>query len=798
MPSNQKVFLTRYSSLHSLLLSLTAVASLSVSSALAQDNLRLEEIIVTAEKREQALQDVPISISAFDEGKLEKYGIDEIEDIGANVPNLFLNSFNNDPTTVRLFIRGIGQNDAQITQDPSVALYLDGVYIGTSIGSGVEAMDLQRIEVLRGPQGTLYGRNATGGAVNLISARPTTDGFSFKQSITGGNLDLFKAKTVLNIPVTDKLAVKLVGLTSDRDGVVENNGLGEDFGVEDRRAGRFDLRFLASDQTTVDYSFDYSDIADTQRLEQIRGGAEVAFPVAAPFDFNTVNPLIPPGEVTVVPQLTTQFVEPPSGRRLDSITSAREIEETDLQVFGHALNISHEINDSTTFKSITAIREFELIAPHDGTPMVNSGIPLAVVASTNVGFNVGDLLGGVAFPVSSSVNSFKFEQISQEFQFVGSHDSEIGAVDYVAGLYLYEDEATLSPTGVTIAGPRLESFASTQNRSQALYGQATITPDWNESLHVTVGARYSQDERDGFRINENTQSFVDLGGPGVVVGANYNKDFSQFNPSLTLAYDVTDEQNIYAKVVTGYKSGGTSQRSANPVNFAGGFSEEEITSYELGYKGSLLDGRASVAAAAFFMDIDGFQASIQTGPTAGDRDFFGIDNTEIKGVEIDVTLLLFEGLVATVGYGHLDTELGADNSSGLQSGSGTPLATTFTDSIAYAPENSVTASLDYVMSLDLAELGFFIGYSYQDGSVTSINVADDAPLDDRGLIDANISLRGIEVGAGDVSLSLWGKNLTDQEYRIIDSASLAGQGISSWATYGDPRTYGLTLTYEYQ
>ena len=161
-----------------------ALAAISgfVSSGIAvaqQSRLMLEEVIVTAQKREQTLQDVPISVAAFDTSKLQKMGIDELEDIGAKVPNLFINNFNNDSSTVRLFIRGIGQNDVQLTQDPSVALYIDGVYVGTSVGSGMETVDLQRIEVLRGPQGSLYGRNATGGAVNLISQRPNLDAVGF-------------------------------------------------------------------------------------------------------------------------------------------------------------------------------------------------------------------------------------------------------------------------------------------------------------------------------------------------------------------------------------------------------------------------------------------------------------------------------------------------------------------------------------------------------------------------------------------------------------------------------------------
>ncbi|MCZ6830169.1 MAG: TonB-dependent receptor, partial [Gammaproteobacteria bacterium] len=169
----------------------------------------LEEVLVTAQKREQSLQDVPISVAVLGEDMLRTRGIDTLTDIGANVPNLFVNPVNNTPTSVRMFIRGIGQNDVQLTQDPSVALYLDGVYVGTSIGSGFEGVDVARLEILRGPQGTLYGRNASGGAVNIVTRRASVDSWDFRQDLTVGILGVFKANSVINAPMFDKAAVKL-------------------------------------------------------------------------------------------------------------------------------------------------------------------------------------------------------------------------------------------------------------------------------------------------------------------------------------------------------------------------------------------------------------------------------------------------------------------------------------------------------------------------------------------------------------------------------------------------------------
>ncbi|NQX89344.1 MAG: TonB-dependent receptor [Halioglobus sp.] len=233
-----------YPTLYLLILTGTTLTT-GMSTHGAADNLALEEVMVTAQRRTESLQDVPISIVALGQQTLEIRAIDELEDIGLDIPNFTVNTFPSDSTTIRLFIRGIGQNDAQITQDPSVALYLDGVYIGTSVAAGFEGVDVERIEVLRGPQGTLYGRNATGGAVNIITRRASIDGIEFRQDLTAGNLNKLQSKTLLNIPLGNSVAAKINYNYTTRDGIVKNRGPGEDFMNEDRKTLVADLRWLA-------------------------------------------------------------------------------------------------------------------------------------------------------------------------------------------------------------------------------------------------------------------------------------------------------------------------------------------------------------------------------------------------------------------------------------------------------------------------------------------------------------------------------------------------------------------------
>ena len=752
-----------------------AAALTSIPTLISAQELALEEVIVTAQKREQSLQDVPISVSAFTADMLQTMGIDELEDINANVPNLVLNPFNNDATTVRLFIRGIGQNDVQLTQDPSVALYIDGVYVGTSVGSGMETVDLQRIEVLRGPQGTLYGRNATGGAINMISQRPDMDALGIKQRIDAGNYGLFKSRTSVNIPFGGKAGLKLAYLHSEREGLTDNEGEGSDWAEEERKAWRVDLTAQLSDTLRLDYAYDYTESEDTSRIEYIH---------------NAVNPAS-----------LASFTSPLRDDRPDEATAARGVRPGDVEVFGHNLTLSWDLNDNLTVKSITGYREVDSRFEHDGTPTVN------IFGSNSASF---------------SDRGTEFEQFSQEIQLIGDAWDE--QLEIVAGVYYYEDDARQTVFAASsVLGPRNPNdFTTSENDSLAVFTQLTYTPAGMNQWHFTLGARYSKDERKAFRVNENSPTFAALGGftaancadpyfqgagcpadpDGQIAGAGYNEKFDNLNPSLTIAYDVNPDLNVYAKVVTGYKSGGTSQRSANPVSFGEGFEEEDVISYELGLKGLFWDSRLSFNAALFRIEVDGFQASVQTGATAGDRDFTPIDGTEIAGAELDATVLLSKDLELSLGYGYLDTEMGVDTLDTLLS-TGTVQVTEVVSEISYAPENSFTASLNYSRDLSFAELGVFLGYAYQDGAVTSLNVFDNIPTDDRGLWNADITLAGMEMLGGNVRISLWGKNLADEEYLIINTGSLrelfpgGALGLSPWSTWGDPRTYGATIEYNY-
>ena len=735
----------------------------------------LEEVFVTAEKRVESLQDVPISIVAFNQAALENLGISDIKDLAAKVPNVQIGEFTGSSTTVRLFIRGVGQGDVQVTQDPSVALYMDGVYIGSSVGTAFETADLERIEVLRGPQGTLYGRNATGGAINIITREADPSGLRIKQIFNVGNLGLFRSTSLINVPIMGVAAVKLAYTSYDRDGWVDNIGNGDNFAIEDRETFTTDFHWDIGDTQALNYRYSQNSIKDTSRLSQA-----LAFDPNAPLASLIVfqNPQV---DANGIPVEATD-------KRLDKATAFDEQQKGDVQIHAHTLNYEWQFNEMMTFKSITGYRDVNAFTQ-------NSQVPTA------------SLLG--IYSITNGLPDTSFNQFTQEFQLLGDSDT----INWVGGLFYYEDESEETNNGNSsgseaIPAGVLIDYTSTKNKSLAAFGQMTWTPPHlGGSWHFTFGARYSDDNRKAFRDNNR----ISYGFGGVPNGipsfqANYDKDFSKFNPAFTVDYDLNDFSNVYAKVVTAYKSGGTSQRSTSLINFQKGFDEEDLTSYEVGYKGDLADSRVRVNAAVFYMQYDGYQQSVSTGNTPGERDFVNIDSADIYGLEFDLSVAVTERLIGSFNYGYLNSSFGPNLISylGLDANAldGLSLRTDeLTDDLALAPSHSATVSLDYTRSVSYGVFSANINSQYQSKTNSGI-INPTGYLDTRTLLGATTSLSEIELGSGYgyLKVMLWGKNLTDEEYTIgsIRQGAFDDLGfIGGVATFGDPRTYGIALEYEF-
>lgn len=692
------------------------VAALASGSALAQ--VALEEVVVTAQKRQEFIQDTPISLVSLGTEQLENFKIRDVTDLSGNVPNLQVSPHTNSATTPRVFIRGVGNFDDQITQDPSVAIYMDGVYIGRNQGMGTEVADIERIEVLRGPQGTLYGRNATGGAINFVTRAPDLGQWGASQELTFGRRSEFRSRTMINLPLGEAVAARAAYLKSDRDGFVKNAGQGPStYGDQRHAAQRVDLLYQPDGRFELRYGYDRSTMKDSPYY-------------------------LAPTEAGQSPRRPSR-----------SHAGGQQIKRGDVTTYGHQLTMSWDVQDELTLRSITAYRDLDSYVFQD--------------------YLSGTGRSGTPFNIDSWVDQ---HQYSQELQLVGSALDH--RLDYTLGVYWFKekgDGVTLNNYLAHQVQERLR--AKVENRALALFGQATYTPDVLEQrLHLTAGLRWSEDKR---RAGLDTNSGQGAG----------SKRFEQLSPALTLAYDLTDDAHVYAKVTEGYKTGGFNVRASTMAFFEQGFDEETLRSWEAGLKSQWFGNRLRANAAVFQADYKDIQVSTQADysqPTSAD--IINAGRATIKGAELELTALLAQGLVASLQYGYLDA--GYDR---IVNVFGEKVTGDY--ALVNAPRHSYTLDVSWDVARTPAGLVLAnVNYTWQDEKFIRAERRPEAyVIDDYGLLNARLSLEEIPgIPVGELSLSLWGRNLENKSYAFLDAPLLGG-----FRGWGEPRSYGVDLKWEF-
>ncbi len=677
----------------------------------------LEEVVVTAQKVEQSLQDTPISIAVLDNDAIQRLGVTNVGDIGSLVPNLAIRPHGASPTTLRFFIRGIGGADSQITQDSPVAMYLDGVYIARNMGLAADVADIERIEVLRGPQGALYGRNTTGGAVNIITKRPSGTS-EFSQLLTFGRFDQVRSKTTLDLPVTKNLSAKAGYEHSQRDGWIENSGAGSDFHEYDRDATRLDVRWNPMESTTVDYAFDYSKSKYTTVYWHMNEPNAQFAGVLTP----------QPNRVSIAKLLTP-------------------VKDSEDRSSGHTLtvNIDTALGE---LKSITAYRELEQKAYAD-----YSGNP------------------DIALFLNNPLNVDQ-DQWSQELNLIGSSANE--RLDYIAGIYYFTESAReLATDQIPIFGVNSDRNIAAKNESWAGYGKLTWRTDASSPWSYSFGARFTRDKREGTSRGAVLQQ-------GSLTSNNVS-------PSLIINYDLRDNISFYTSVTSGYKSGGFNMRQ---TEFAEAFDEENLVSWELGWKSELLERRLRFNGALFYMDYSDIQLDIlvpdQPNPALTITQNAG--KAEIYGLESDIVFALTGTARASVSYAYLGNdvrEVKNDDADLWQ--------------VPYAIKHSINATLDAdVLQTSLGLVNFSIDYAWRDESDAPALKRPGFNIDPYGLLNSRLSLTGNDwFGKGGYRLSVWGKNLLDEEYYLDSLGSFAGLYANRITSYGEPRTYGIDLEYRF-
>ncbi len=708
---------------------LVALTALLAAPAGAQEQLSpvgLEEVIVTAQRRAESLQDAPISIVALSGETLETRGIQGLTDLQADVPGLIPSRHPNSAATVRLFVRGIGQGNDQITYDPKVALYVDGVYMARFQGLAVEVAELERIEVLRGPQGTLYGRNTTGGAINFITRAPQLGEFGFRQDLTAGNRDRFSSRTRVNVPMGEKAAAELSYLRVREDGFVRNAGTGVPrFGDQDRQVWRAAFLWQPNERVDLRYTFDQSELEDT------------------------------PVWMAAVPLYPAE-----ADRPTVSSPTVTDLIANDIAGLGHNLTVAFEINESLTLKSITSYREFSNFTYMPYHPGLLAPPPFLI--------NIVDM---------------DQDQVTQEFQLIGTaFDSRM---EYVAGAYYFDESAASHDTNVlplTAGGMRIDRHPTADNGAFAVYGQATYTPSaFSERLHLTGGGRWSQDEREATKQDTTTLA------NGMVVPAprgTADRTFTDFSPSAAVVYDITDDLSVYAKVATGYQTGGFNLTASTMARFAEGFGPEYADSYELGLKSIWFDNRLRLNAALFTTERTDMQVSVPDPNNLSVTDMFNAGKATINGFELDVAARPVPALDLSLAYAWTEARFDRITNS---------LGQNVKDLYAYdqVPRHkaSVTAGYEWP-GTRLGVPSASVTYSYQSKMDASPSIG--AVIGSYGLLDARVGLAEIPVAGGNLRFSLWGRNLTDEEYQIFHFIYVVPT-----AMFGDPRSYGADLTLEF-
>jgi iron complex outermembrane receptor protein len=749
----------------------------------------LGEIVVTATKRETNLQKTPISMNVVTADIIKERHVQSLLDLADGaVPSLRVATFEARQTALTIGIRGIVPLDAnQPAREQGVGVYIDGVYMGRQHGLNAALFDMERVEVLKGPQGTLFGRNTEGGALSLVSKAPSGE-FGGRASGGFGNYGSYNGEIHLDLPEFYNLSVKLDGVAQYQGAVTKNPLAGQTgFGYFDRRGGRIAVRWKPSADITNDFSYDngwdsnspfYSQLLNYNPNGCVAGAVTRACSTPGT-SFVTVT-----GTVKSLPAIVQVNGQTRMKVADIGVPQAPSVDRT----HGFTNTLKWKIAPEIELRSITAWRGVS------SEQWDNSGGAHRVPVYAPNG----------AFSRYSLANLWQ-HQFSQELQAVGT----IGMVDYVAGVFYFNEHVSdnaatpnsniwnADGTGYTI-NPAVftNPFASIDRasvaNSKSIAGYAQATANFTDALHVTVGGRYTHDEKTGTLVTFRNAAN----------GNRLDKTWNKFNPMATVAYDVNADTHVYAKWATGYRAGGASSRSPTYR----GFDPETVTSYEVGLKADLFDRRARFNIAGYIMERKNSQVDfnaifVSNGSNVNVLETVNVPGTtKIRGIEADLTVKPIDGLTLNASYAYTYTKL--------------PLVTNpFTGIqqnvyIVFTPRNAASGSIDYEVPANIgdATLRFHLDGNYSQATQTFDQFA--TKNDSAVLFNGRISLADIPVSSGGQKLTVgvWGRNIFNEAhvYRRDPSNSIPAFGagtngninniLGDYGNFNAPRTYGIDAT----
>ena len=749
--------------LHPLAAAITLSCGVTAMAADSNTTRALEEVTVTVQKREQSLQDVPVAVTALSGEQLDNMGVQALDQVARQAPNVTLEASRATNSTLTAYIRGIGQQDPLWGFEPGVGVYIDDVYFARPQAALLDVFDVERIEVLRGPQGTLYGKNTIGGAVKYVTRSIAGDA-STKISLAVGSHNQRDIKASAAMPlVEDKFWIGAAFASLSRDGYGEYVGPqfeGEENGNKDVFAYRLSMEAQPTDALNLVLNYD-----NTSDDSNLRGGY----------------------------RMTDGFLD--GAAPLENVHDTRSgMDPTGQQVNseGMALTVSYDLSEAVQFKSITANREGD--------------------QQTAIDFD-SEQLGLVEAPYFVTSD----EQFSQEFQLIFTGEKLSG----VAGLYYFDGDAfgafdldvykSLYNDGTNpLIGTR--TIGSVNTVSKALFANGTY--QFNDAWSMTLGGRYSKDEKttDGFFSSYNV-----LAGAGdfnnQIVSTDFTDSvtFSDFSPRASLEFFASEDVMLFASYSKGFKSGGFDPRAnvAALPQSAEPFDSEVVETVELGMKSELLDGRLRLNATLFNNDYTDMQVKTSVGIDIdgdGNSDSFAgqvINAGSASGLggELEAIALLTDNLSANLTVGIINAEF--DEVMLLNRATDQVENAADLMVVSYTPESTVNFGLTYDTSAFGGELMLNANASYR----SEVHMYEiETPLDQEGytLFDINAVWMS---PAQNWTLGLHGKNLTDEEYRTsgypftgIDDGTTPAQpnlANSLVGYYGAPRTITASLSYQF-
>jgi iron complex outermembrane receptor protein len=767
----------------------------------------IEEVVVTARRREETVQTVPIPVTAMTGDQLQERGVVNVADIDRLTPNMDFQFAGSSRNSAQIFLRGIGQVNWSPPQDPKVGIYLNGVYLGRPQGSVFELLDIERVEVLRGPQGTLFGRNTTAGLVQVITKRPGDELEGTLQAGTG-NDNQYRVAGTLNVPISDTLKTRTAVQLHRADGYVRNTATGKDWNDTDSLAGRASLLWEPSDTFDVELTLDGERKDEHSALGQcVWGGADTGAEA-------------PPGSLQFVSYIFGVFDEI---RDTCNATGRYRSTENDpdknrVEVWGTTATATWDTGIGE-FTSITGYRD---------------------LTEMNQSWGWGsDTIGSPSFLEVLAYENTTQDQWSQEFRLAGN--SFDGRLDWVVGAYWFEEDAFMplavplyrgvlppppgipppddgwlfyqdSPIpGVGIWGEialgtqfigSSETGFDANNESWAGFFEATY--DVTDALSVTAGVRYTEDDRTYVRtqtlaggVPNPTLVCPDGDAPGPNGRCVQAKSFDELTPRFIANYTFNDNVMVYASWSKGYSSGGFNQDVAMRA-----YDPEVSKNWELGVKSAWLDRRLVANVTTFYNTYENQQITVgrvvNGQPTA---DLINAQEATLYGLEGEFTYAPDDAWLFMASFGVIDGEYEdftvQDN---LVDEDFNPIVVTRdlsdTEIVRSAPL-TVGLSASYTMAFSgNQELATQLGWFYRDRTFNTLETYKTSRQSGYGLLDGRVTWR---LGDGRTSVSFSGTNLLDKKY-YPTAIDLSGGGLGTGTVtkyWAEPRRYVLELKYDF-